>query len=373
MVKKVFFFSLLLLLHPVKANSFELNLSGSFKNLLIAGESQSGGDTWSDLNRLRLDLDLKLSASVNIKVIYDNEAIIGTVLDEPEFISGIEANEETLFDLTKTLVDNPDLFWRHTLYRIYLTYSSDEITLTVGRQRVSWGQTRIWNPTDLFNPVSPLQIEGGQRVGVDALNFEYSFGALSGLNFVYAPDESDKMSVAFRLRTNITGYDLSVVAGYFREDNVIGLDFAGSIRDSGFRGEVAYTDPDVGDDFTRLVLSWDYNFPNTLYLLLEYLYNDGNLGRDAARGELARFTGEIITKNKNFLAVVMSYELTPLIRPELSAIFDFDGGGIFLSPVVNYNIYANLDWMVAAQIFPSDSGEYEGLPDVYFTSIQWYF
>jgi hypothetical protein len=139
MVKKVFFFSLLLLLHPVKANSFELNLSGSFKNLLIAGESQSGGDTWSDLNRLRLDLDLKLSASVNIKVIYDNEAIIGTVLDEPEFISGIEANEETLFDLTKTLVDNPDLFWRHTLYRIYLTYSSDEITLTVGRQRVSWG------------------------------------------------------------------------------------------------------------------------------------------------------------------------------------------------------------------------------------------
>jgi hypothetical protein len=374
MLKKSFPFVLLLIILPVNAKAVEFELGGSFKSLLIAGESLSGDDVWSDLNRLRLDFDLKLAASVNIKVIYDNEVIIGTILDESEFTDAKEVEEETLFDLTKTLVDNPDLFWRHTLYRIYLTYSSDELTFTVGRQRIAWGQARIWNPTDLFNPISPLQIEGGQRLGVDAINFEYSLGALSGFNVVYAPrDESEKTSAAVRLRTNIMGYDLSIVVGEFREDDVIGFDFAGSIGDSGFRGEGVFTDPDEGNDFTRLVLSWDYNFPSTLYLLVEYLYNGGNVGEDASLADLARFTGEIVTGNKNFLAIALGYELTPLIRPEFYAIFDIDGGGLFINPGMRYNVFTDLDWIIGVQIFPGDEGEYKGLPDSFYTSLEWYF
>jgi hypothetical protein len=219
-----------------------------------------------------------------------------------------------------------------------------------------------------------LQIEGGQRLGVDAINFEYSLGALSGFNVVYAPrDESEKTSAAVRLRTNIMGYDLSIVVGEFREDDVIGFDFAGSIGDSGFRGEGVFTDPDEGNDFTRLVLSWDYNFPSTLYLLVEYLYNGGNVGEDASLADLARFTGEIVTGNKNFLAIALGYELTPLIRPEFYAIFDIDGGGLFINPGMRYNVFTDLDWIIGVQIFPGDEGEYKGLPDSFYTSLEWYF
>jgi hypothetical protein len=112
MLKKSFPFVLLLIILPVNAKAVEFELGGSFKSLLIAGESLSGDDVWSDLNRLRLDFDLKLAASVNIKVIYDNEVIIGTILDESEFTDAKEVEEETLFDLTKTLVDNPIYSWK---------------------------------------------------------------------------------------------------------------------------------------------------------------------------------------------------------------------------------------------------------------------
>jgi hypothetical protein len=169
------------------------------------------------------------------------------------------------------------------------------------------------------------------------------------------------------------GYDLSIVVGEFREDNVIGFDFAGSIGDSGFRGEGVFTNPDEGNDFTRFVLSWDYNFPSTLYLLLEYLYNGGNIGEDASLADLARFTGEIVTGNKNFLALALGYELTPLIRPEFYAIFDIDGGGLFINPGIRYNVFTDLDWIIGVQIFPGDEGEYKGLPDSFYTSLEWYF
>lgn len=365
---------ILLLFLPVKARAVELSFGGSVKSLLIAGESLSGGDVWSDLNRLRLDLDLKFTPSVNIKLIYDNEAIVGTLLDEPEFTGAKEADNLTLFDLTETLADRPDLFWRHLIYRAYLTYSADRLNFMLGRQRVAWGQTRIWNPTDLFNPISPLQIEGDQRVGVDALNLEYSFGALSSVNAVYAPGaKDDETSVAARLRTNMAGYDLSVMLGEFREDSVVGFDFAGSIGNSGFRGEATLTDPEDGGDFTRFVLSWDYNFPSTLYVLVEYLHNGGDLGEGATRGDLARFTGEIVTKNRNFIALALGYELTPLIRPELYTIYDMDGGGLFLGPGVRYNVLTDLDWITGVQIFPGDDGEYEGLGDTFHTSLEWFF
>jgi hypothetical protein len=374
MLKKFFFLFLLLLLYPANANAVEFSFGGSFKSLFIAGARLSGGDVWSDLNRLRLDFDLKLTKPVRIKIIYDNEAFIGTLLEKPEFIAFKEADAPTLFDLTETLSDRKDLFWRHLLYRIYLTYARDRLTLTVGRQRVAWGQARIWNSTDLFNPVSPFQIEGDQRIGVDAVNFEYSLGALSGLSAVYAlGDDDEETSAAVRLRTNIAGYDFSIMLGEFREDNVIGFDFAGNIGDSGFRGEGVFTDPDQGGDFTRFVVSWDYNFPNTLYVLVEYLHNGGNLGEGASRGDIALFTGEIVTRNRNFIALALGYELTPLIRTDFYGILDIDGGGLFLGPALRYNVLTDLDWIIGLQFFPGDMGEYEGLPDTFYTSLEWFF
>ncbi len=46
--------------------------------------------------------------------------------------------------------------------------TSGSTTLTAGRQRIGWGTARFWSPMDMFNPISPLQIESEERQGVDA-------------------------------------------------------------------------------------------------------------------------------------------------------------------------------------------------------------
>lgn len=352
-----------------------VSIGGSYKNLTVTGRTLSKEPFTSYLNRFRLDMDISLSDSILVKTIYDNEITLGSILRRGEFLLAKGERDDALFDLSRPLVDDSALYWRHLLYRIYIKYTSSAFNLTLGRQRIAWGQARIWNPTDLFNPVSPLQIEGDQRLGVDAINLEYTLGALSGLNIVYAPRSRNRdTSRGIRLLTNLKGYDLSLMLGEFREDRVLGFDFAGNIGDSGLRGEGVFTDQRDDREFVRLVLSWDYSFPNTLYILFEYLYNGGNLGRGASLTATTTFKGEINTRNRNFIAGHLGYDLTPLIRFNLSTIYDIDGDSIFISPVMTYNILSNIDWEIGLQSFDGDmDSEFGSLPNIYYTSLEWFF
>ncbi|MFB3099474.1 MAG: hypothetical protein ACE1ZX_05510, partial [Acidimicrobiia bacterium] len=55
------------------------------------------------------------------------------------------------------------------LYRGWVRYEGRSFDVTLGRQRIPLGRARLWNPTDLFNPIFPLAIEGDQRIGQDAV------------------------------------------------------------------------------------------------------------------------------------------------------------------------------------------------------------
>ena len=349
---------------------FALELKGYYKNLLTFSETGPGDDYYSDMNRLRLEMDSNITRTLSAKVIYDNELIFGSFLNTPEFALLKAQPQDTYFDLDKVLADTGDVYWRHSLYRCYLAYTGEKTTLTAGRQRVALGVGKIWNPKDLINPVSPLSLERDERTGADAIHADFHLGALSGLGLVYAKKDAAENAV-IKAKTNLKGYDLSAMAGRFGEDAVLGLDFSGYIGDSGFRGEGTYTFADQRDDFVRGVLSWDYTFENTLYVLLEYLYNGGNIDGMASPYQ---FTGEIITKNRNFLGIGMGYDLTPLVRLDALSILDLDGESIFLGPSIKYNIVQNVDWITGAQFFRGrQDGEYGSMPDVYYTQAQWYF
>ncbi len=375
-------FLLLILLYPSVASALQverggvsLNMGGSFKALITTGKTLSGVDYWSGLGRWRLENDLRPSPSTLIKAIYDVEAITGTILETPEFTLAKERPDDALYDLSRNMVDNPDLLLRHSLYRLYLSLSGKGSILTIGRQRIAWGQARLWNPTDLFNPVSPLEIERGERMGVDAISLEYFLGPLSSIHLVYAPrKEEEKEAKGLRLRINLRGYDVSFMGGRFRGEEVVGLDFAGNIGNSGFRGEATYTDGKGRKDFPRLVLSWDYSFPSTLYILLEYLYNGGNLGRGGDLSKVSAFSGEIATRNRNLLSLMVTYDPTPLIRVGITAIYDMDGSSSFLNPAFTYNITTNVDLVLGAQLFSGgEDDDFGAFSNTYYSWVEWFF
>ena len=358
-----------------------IKFTGSLKNLATASESPVFEENfWSDLTRLKLDLDVRFNEHVEIRAVVDNEFLIGDLLETPEFQFTKDLESPTACNLDTFVVDNEDVLWRANLFRAYLKLSAKNTDLTAGCQRIAWGTGRLWNPTDLFNPISPLQIERNQRDGVNAINLEHYFNELSGINLIYSTGEgSNNDSFAGRLKLNFKGYDYSFMAGEFREEKVVGFDFGGNIGAAGFRGEATYTNSDERGDFVRGVLSWDYSWPNTFYLLFEYLYNGGNFKTPIIPGVFPeatsrRFSGEIATKNQNFIGNAIGYEITPLWTVNAISVYDLDESSIFIGPTINWNVLTNLDWTTGAQFFAgSEDSEYGSTKNVYYMSLKYFF
>ncbi len=367
----------LLILAAFASSARAVELKGYYKNLLTASKTAGGEAYTSDLNRLRLELVANPAPGLSVHLAWDNELVTGDVLSTAAFIAAKDAPEETAADLSATFIDAPDLWWGHSVYRAYAKYSRGRVTITAGRQRIALGTGRVWNPTDLINPLTPIDVEGAERQGVDAVRLDVATGPLSAVTVVHSPGRESSGDVSFaRASTNISGYDLSAMAGSFRRDVVVGADFSGYIRDSGFRGEFTYTDRDSGGGgFARAVLSFDHTFESSLYVLLEYLYNGGN-DPGLSSPLLASGTSEITTRNRNFVAIGTGYDITPLVRFDSVIVYDVDGRSVLAAPAITYNIRDDIDLSAGVQVFGasgSGRGEYGSTPTLFHAGVTAYF
>lgn len=354
-----------------------LKLTGYYKNLLFSSETFFPGTEQFtvDLNRLRLKLQGRARDWAALDIQYDHEAFLGSFLKTGLF--NIQKNQEpdTYLDLENAYLDQNRIFARHRLYRGYLTIYSPYADLTIGRQRIAWGTTRFWNPTDLLNPFNPIQLEREERSGVDAILTDVNLGSLSKLSLVYAPQDSwEESSSAARLRTNISGFDLSVMGGLFRKDQVVGFDFAGAIKDIGVRGEATYTSADLEDNFIRAVLGADYTLPNTFSIMIEYYYNGEGKADEKDYNFQRIFSVELLSLARHYIGISIGYDLTPLLRWDNYAILNLNDKSLFFSPNLTYSVIADLDLSLGIQIFEgSDRSEYGALHNLYYTQLQWFF
>lgn len=397
----------------IQKENASLSLTGSYTNIFSFGKDIEGTDYTSDFNRFRTIWLATYEDWLELDVTYQHDAFLGSFLDSPEFAFTREEISTTYFDWTDTIIDNPDFFWNQYLYRAYAVFRTPHANLTAGRQRIAWGTALFWNPTDVFNPTSPLQIEPDEKVGVDALNLEIPFGSLTLANLVvaaytkyvvpslqdllakgltpeeigrltaYPPDlellasvldEEKTNSIAGRFRTTVGTYDLSIIGGEFDNNGFIGGNWAGYIKDAGFRGEFTYTFSDDLPDYFRFTTGADYQFANSLYLAVEYFYN-GQAERFSDIELLdAQLAGELVTLNPHLLNAAVTYDLTPLITLQLFGIWDMKGNGVFVNPEVYYSVSEDLDLRVGAQLFAGDEGsDFADVGNVYYAKVEWFF
>ena len=186
------------------SSSLRYRFSGSFRNLVTASHSFFTGDAYGDdLNRLRLGLDGSWRQSLLVHVEYDNELHFGNLTGEPDFDLIRQRQGSSYFDLLHVWVDDKHAYWDTSLYRGYLTYRHGNAELTLGRQRIAWGTAHFWSPTDVFNPISPLQIEADEREGVDAAQLSVRLPRDFRWSVVYAPQDGISRSTeAMRIAKN---------------------------------------------------------------------------------------------------------------------------------------------------------------------------
>jgi len=302
---------------------------------------------------------------------------------------------QPLMDLDVFLWNNKSTIGYLEADRLYLDYYAGDLQTTIGRQRIAWGTSWVWNPLDIFNPSSVLDFDHEELPGVDALRIQYYTGAVSKVELALAPARDKKnSSYAFLLSQNAFDYDFNIMAGLKQERWIIGTAWSGDILDAGFRGEIAYSqhpakitnyDPIYSylgeeaisankNNVLSFVLSGDYTFPNSFYIHTEILFNSNGKTKNAGLFNNEAHDLGMLSASKWSLYQEFSYDITPLIRGSIFTIINPNDKSFVFVPSVSYSVLTNLDFYLIALLFNGghltefgDSGNY------FFTRLKWSF
>ena len=122
--------------------------------------------------------------------------------------------------------------------RLYFDQNFSFGSLVIGRQRISWGTGRVWNPTDIFNPINPANFGKIEKDGSDAASMKFDLGQLTNLQIVYNAEYHFKYS-DYAADFSLISLDMIFLSmsGFVDKRLVNGGDFAGDISGAGIRGE----------------------------------------------------------------------------------------------------------------------------------------
>jgi len=328
-----------------------------------------------DLNRLRLELRGQISRALAYEIQYDNEILLGSYLRTPQFGLQKSMRAPQRWQLEHAYADSPDVFARHRLYRGFMTFSSGATDIRIGRQRIALGTGRFWSPLDILNPISPIQLEREERLGVDAVLIERKLGALSRASGIYAPRRGGAdPSAALYWHGNSAGADFSLMAGKFAGDRVFGGDVATQLGDAGLRGEITHTEPADGKNYRRVLLGLDYAFANTLTLSAELYYNGAGASGPDRYDFAALLDGRIRSLGQRYLGMFGSYEITPLLKTQNHFVINLQDNSRYFGPSLTYSLNESVDWTLGAQLFSGGGrSEHGRISNVYYTQVQWFF
>ena len=374
MKKHSLFFCILMLFSTLGLFAQEWETGGSLRNFAITGKTLFDEDYYYLIHRLRNLVIFRPDDASELRLELDNQLSWGSYLDSSQYRLQKSLHQDNYFDLESFPIEEESMEWRTRVHRLSYRLSKEKYDFSVGRQRIAWGTARIWNPMDLFNQISPTAIEAGEIAGADSLYLAVrpSDGFQVEVAGAIGVDEDDTRW-GIKARKSISSYDFSLMAGQVREQDVLGFDFTGYLGDAGFRGEFVRFSDELRD-YLQAVVSYEYIFPNSVSILVEYLYNGGSLG-NLPLMSLAGLDSNtaIVTRNKHFLGVRSAGQVTQLISAGVISVYDLEDGSIFLYPNLVYNWKQNIDVMAGFQLFLGDNGEYSSYENAGVFMLTWYF
>lgn len=272
------------------------------------------------------------------------------------------------------------------LDRAYAEITAGNFVATIGRQRINWGQTFVWNPNDLFNSYSYFDVDYPERPGSDALRLQYYTGTTSILEIAAKTDSANKVTAASYYRFNAGNYDIQILGGILEEaDVVIGGGWSGNIGNMSFRGEASYfrdlkSFSDTSGNF-MVSLGFDRTFGSSLWIQGEVLYS--GFAKDQTIHSLMQMLGANMNiKRLGFtqwsLFGSVSYPFTPLINASLAGIYFPEWKGFYLGPSFEFSLSNSVSASLIMQAFSAELEDPSGMPQrentyIAYARIKWSF
>jgi hypothetical protein len=308
-----------------------------------------------------------------------------------------------LLNLTGWLTQGSGGLLYQRLDRLALTLHPSWGLVRVGRQAVTWGNGLIFNPMDLCNPFSPLDIERDYKVGDDMIFSQLSLpaGDVQAL-YVARRDPAtgqarrDRSSTGAKLHLSLGGKEWDLMAATHYSDRIIGL--GGSVTAGQAVWRVDGTWTFLGDHadargYLSLVANADYSWTRggrSWYGALELFYN--GLGQSDYRTVISRrevqdrlARGELFTIGRTYLSGQIRVGLHPLCSLALTAIHNVEDASGILIPRLVWDLTQELRLTLGGSLLFGGAGtEFGGfgvegtglshrLPDRVFAWLGYYF
>jgi hypothetical protein len=293
------------------------------------------------------------------------------------------AFEQGYLNLTKLWVSDTSFFFYSEIDRANIQFTHKNFEAQIGRQRINWGINMVWTPNDIFNTFDYFDFDYIERPGCDAVSLQYYLGAASSLQFAFKMDHQNDITSALMYRFNKANYDYQVFAGVMEDDYVAGAGWAGDIKGAGFTGEATYfIDRERFADTNGVLvgtLSLNYTFKNSIYLNGSYLFNSaGTKGKAGYCTGLSFVLVDISAKNftraMHSIFGQISYPVTPLIKADLSSIFNPNDKSGYFGPSFDFSLTDNISLLLIGQIFwGEECAEFGDYGSLLYFRLKWSF
>lgn len=297
------------------------------------------------------------------------------------------SDDRRLMDLSRVITGDKDTRIYHRLDRLVISARQDWGTLRVGRQALTWGNGFLFQPMDLFNPFSPMDVERDYKTGDDMIAFQTWSETAGEIQMLYVPRRDpatgdlswNQSSVAAKLHRYAGGLEMDLMAGVHYKDPVAGFGLVGYAGGAAWRLDAVYTwtnDSSQRNGYAGICANLDYSWTwwgKNMYAWIEYYYT--GLGTDDYQTAwhdadlIARLSpGERFTLGRSYFDAQLRIELHPLLNGYTTLIVNTEDPSGAVQPRLvwdagqNLRVTAGLDFYWGGPDTEFGGFELPGLP-----------
>ncbi len=339
-----------------------LTLNGYVSSLQnITFDSLSGPFVNENIIHNRLNFKGYINKNITFAAEFRNRLFTGDMVRYVPSYSKTIAADQGWVDMSWNILDEQSFFLNTTIDRLWADFNYGKFQARVGRQRINWGQTLVWNPNDVFNTYSFFDIDYVERPGSDAIRLQYYTSYSSTLEFAAKADHNNNITASGLYRFNKWGYDIQFLAGYINsEDLMAGAGWSGAFGSVSFRGEASWfrSLKNFGDSAGTGILTFgfDKTFKKNSMAEVQLMFCNNPV-------DLTSFSefyyGTLSAKELAFSKFTafgqFTWAVTPLFNATLSAMLFPDLDGYYAGPSLDYSIAENVDLSLYWQHFYSNT------------------
>ena len=361
----------------VTARSFNYVMDGGL--LAAPGQGPDANPVGVSLSDLRLRGEIKRGDWLTVAV-HDSLTLTTSSFSLAEAGGPLALGQgrlpATWLPLDWSITDGPSLSMHDRIDWGYARLTKDSISVTVGRQPVTFGRGALWTPEDIVDPFSPVQIDTEFKPGVDAARVDVTFGKHVTLAVVGVAGDTrdahdfaihqDGSSALQRLEVSLGTTRLGLMTGYVRGDGFGAADLFVDLGGADLHGEVTGTyvpeesrRPFDREVFGRAVLGSTFQLSSRLTGTVEGYWNGSGTTHPslyAAEFDSPRFaSGETYNVGVLYGGAVADVTLHALVHVAAAAIVNLVDGSALLAPSVHFSASTNTQ-LIAGGFFPIGKG-----------------